>query len=71
MPYADSNTPSTFINPKTYQLLCPGLDGKYGNYNGTAIGSCPLYPAGTNYDSANGQDDMTNFTSGATVGDDH
>ena len=30
----------------------------------------PLYPAGTNYDTTNGLDDMTNFTSGTMVGDD-
>ena len=30
----------------------------------------PHYPAGTNYDPTNGLDDMTNFTNGATVGDD-
>ena len=76
LPYADStNNPATsFISPKTYQLLCPGLDGKYGQYGTTsgssAITSCPAYPAGTNYDTAAGLDDMTNFTNGPTVGDD-
>ena len=81
LPYADSTAPAPtgsnlpgFVNPKSYQLLCPGLDGKYGAYPATANApnatKWPLYPAGTNYDNVNGQDDMTNFTNGATVGDD-
>jgi prepilin-type N-terminal cleavage/methylation domain-containing protein len=72
MPYSDSSAspPTSFINPKTYQLLCPGLDGKFGIYTTANIGGCPQYPAGTNYDQVNGLDDMTNFTSGAIVGDD-
>ena len=60
-----------YVNPKTYQLLCPGMDGIYGKYTGTSgIANCPLYPSGTNYDLTNGLDDMTNFTKGSTVGDD-
>ncbi len=74
LPYADSTATSSFINPKTYQLLCPGLDGKYGQYPNpagtTGIAACPQYPAGSNYDNANGTDDMTSFTNAATVGDD-
>jgi prepilin-type N-terminal cleavage/methylation domain-containing protein len=71
LPYADSTAASaSFVNPKTYQLLCCGLDGKFGNYTGTGIAGCPQYPAGTNYDQANGRDDMNNFTKGATIGDD-
>jgi prepilin-type N-terminal cleavage/methylation domain-containing protein len=71
-PYADSTSgtpPTAYVNPKTYQLLCPGLDGKYGAYANAALTSCPQYPAGTNYDTANGLDDMTNFSNG-TVGQD-
>ena len=78
LPYGDSTAPATttaFVNPKSYQLLCPGLDGKYGQY--TTASKWPQYPSGvtngTNsvaYDNVNGTDDMTNFTSGATVGDD-
>lgn len=69
LPYKDSTSPNgnAFVNPTKFQLLCPGLDGKYGNYTGTTY---PLYPSGTNYDATNGLDDMTNFTTGATVGDD-
>jgi len=81
LPYADSTAPGFtsnnmpyFVNPNTYQLLCPGLDGKYGVYptppNASNSTKWPFYPAGTNYDAANGLDDMTNFTVGATVQDD-
>ena len=46
-----------FVNPTSYQILCPGLDGKYGT---TETG--PFYPkVGTNYDQANGLDDMSQF----------
>ncbi len=68
LPYYDSTAAiaKTFVNPQSYQLLCPGLDGIYGNTGGNP----PLYPAGTNYDQNNGIDDMTNFTQAATVGND-
>ena len=69
LPYADSNastkTTTYYVSPKTYQILCPGMDGKFGKYS-----SPPLYPAGTNYDQLNGLDDMASFTNNATVGDD-
>ncbi len=72
-----------WVNPKSYQLLCPGLDGQYGVANGTAGPSgadqadanrydAPLYPNGTNYTPVPAyiNDDMTNFTGGGTIGDD-
>ncbi len=70
LPYADSAAPAAspaFICPSSYQLLCPGMDGKYGKY---AANTWPLYPSGSNYDPVNGLDDMTSFTNGGTVGDD-
>jgi prepilin-type N-terminal cleavage/methylation domain-containing protein len=70
LPYVDStssSSPPAFVNPTTYQLLCPGLDGLYGK---TTDNSWPKYPSGTNYDALNGGDDMTNFTKTATVNDD-
>jgi prepilin-type N-terminal cleavage/methylation domain-containing protein len=69
LPYADSSSPTqpAFMCPNSYQLLCPGMDGKYGKY---AANTWPLYPSGSNYDAVNGLDDMTSFTSGGTVGDD-
>jgi prepilin-type N-terminal cleavage/methylation domain-containing protein len=77
LPYKDSTTSTTaaqmtFVNPQMYQLLCPGLDGKYGNY-GLGSGNVPnypQYPAGGNYDATSGIDDQTNFTNGPTVGSD-
>ncbi len=59
-PCRDSST-GAWINSKTYQLFSPGKDGKYG--------SGVQYPSGTDYD-AQRQDDMSSFTSGATLGDD-
>ena len=50
-----------WMNPKSYQLFSPGLDGKYG--------SGVQYPSGTDYD-AQRMDDMGNFTNGATLADD-
>jgi hypothetical protein len=59
-PCRDSDT-GGWINPKSYQLFSPGLDGKYG--------SGVQYPSGTDYD-AQRKDDMSNFTAGMTLGDD-
>ena len=69
MPYLDSRTsnPQAYMNFQSYQLLCPGLDGLYDS---TTDVNPPQYPSGTNYNQTNGLDDMTNFTSGATVGND-
>jgi prepilin-type N-terminal cleavage/methylation domain-containing protein len=87
--YKDSTSwnPNTstygWVNPTSFQLICPGLDGIYQNVtklNGPAPNGndkadakgymAPLYPAGTNYDNVNGTDDMGNFTNGPTVGSD-
>lgn len=75
-PYVDStapaSTPPTFVNPQSFQLLCPGLDGIYGGTTGgSPVGSNPpQYPSGLNYNPSTGVDDMTNFTQGPTVGND-
>ncbi len=64
VPYKDSSDPNGgYVNSKSCQILCPGLDGKYGTKQGD-------YPKGDKYDQSYGLDDMTNFTNGATVGDD-
>ena len=71
MPYLDSRSstnPQAYVNTQSYQLLCPGLDGVYDSP--TTNGNPPQYPSGTNYNQTNGLDDMTNFTSGPTVGND-
>jgi hypothetical protein len=51
LPYLDSRqmppyTPGggttyapVWINPKTFQILCPGLDGVYGDFSGAATGT--------------------------------
>jgi type II secretory pathway pseudopilin PulG len=53
-----SSTDGSWINGPTYQILCPGCDGKYGAGN--------HYPGGTDYDAAN-LDDMANFAQGSTM----
>jgi hypothetical protein len=68
LPYVDStvsNQPS-FVNPKSFQILCPGLDGKFGTYQKDGW---PKYPHGTNYTTET-SDDMTSFATGSTVNDD-
>jgi prepilin-type N-terminal cleavage/methylation domain-containing protein len=62
--YVDSTAGNAPVNPTTFQLLCPGLDGVYGQ------AANPNWPSGTNYDTKFGLDDMTNFTRGQTVSDD-
>jgi len=59
-PCRDS-TNGSWINPHSYQLFGPGLDGRYG--------SGVQYPSGTDYD-AQRKDDMSNFMSGPTLGAD-
>ena len=69
-PYTDSTSttnPKAFVNPQSFQLLCPGLDGIYGS---TTDDLSPQYPSGSNYNQNTGVDDMTNFTQGPTVGND-
>jgi len=59
-PCRDSNT-GEWISPTKYQLFGPGLDGRYG--------AGVQYPSGADYDDAR-KDDMSTFTTGATMGDD-
>jgi hypothetical protein len=59
-PCRDSAT-GGWINPKSFQLFAPGLGGKFG--------SGAQYPSGTDYDTQR-QGNMSNFTSGMTLGDD-
>jgi prepilin-type N-terminal cleavage/methylation domain-containing protein len=73
LPYADTSATAaapSFIFPQSYQLLCPGLDGKYGQYpQPNAPVKWPQYPTGLYYDQTNGTDDMTSFSSATTVGE--
>ncbi len=59
-PCRDSKT-GDWINPTTYQLFGPGIDGKYG--------SGVQYPNGADYDEQR-KDDMSNFMQGSTLGND-
>jgi prepilin-type N-terminal cleavage/methylation domain-containing protein len=63
--------PLAWVNPKTFQILCPGLDGQYsGTLNPVAGVYMPgQYPTGANY-GQNTLDDITNFTVKVTLGDD-
>jgi hypothetical protein len=62
-PYMDARvSSSTPVNPTTFQILCPGLDGQYAADAGTQY---PTGPYGE-YQS----DDITNFTKGSTLDDD-
>jgi hypothetical protein len=64
-----------WANPDSYQLIAPGIDKKYG----TTVNPNPmtdygrLYPSGFNYDASSAladDDNATNFTSKAKIGDD-
>ena len=81
-PYADSrlttnaSTP-VWVNPKTFQILCCGLDGLYSYpTNNTTPGVAAawgFYPGGPNIPSnyaPQSMDDIANFTTGATLQDD-
>jgi prepilin-type N-terminal cleavage/methylation domain-containing protein len=60
-----------WINPQSFQLLCPGLDGLYGdaaNSRATTDSNPPLYPDGSNY-GTNTFDDVTNFSRGKLESD--
>jgi len=77
-PYADLRLPPNgnfpaFVNAKTFQILCPGLDGMYAyptdNNNPVQNAAWGFYNSGTNYRPET-MDDITNFTNGATLADD-
>ncbi len=68
----DISSQETWANPNSFQLIAAGADGKYGE--DVPSNTMPrLYPTGTNYDltSTHADDDnATNFTSKAKLGDD-
>jgi prepilin-type N-terminal cleavage/methylation domain-containing protein len=58
-----------WANPDSFQIICTGLDGKYG-LDPTTIPPARLYPTGFNYDPAGADDDnVTNFSVKARIGD--
>jgi prepilin-type N-terminal cleavage/methylation domain-containing protein len=60
---ASGSSAYIWINPQSFQLLCPGLDGIYG---ATTDSNPPAYPDGTNY-GQNTLDDITNFSKGSKL----
>lgn len=66
----DFNSQEGWANPDSYQLIACGADGKYGAESPSA--AARLYPTGINYDltSMTDDDNATNFTSSAKLGDD-
>lgn len=73
-PYYDSKAMKTatqgaisavWMNPNSFQILAPGLDGKY---TPTTDGKPGLYPEGSNYGKKTG-DDVTNFSKGRLSND--
>jgi prepilin-type N-terminal cleavage/methylation domain-containing protein len=71
-PYlADTGTPSNpFMNPTSFQILCAGQDGLWGNVDPTTGNPAPprSYPGGLNY-TQDEMDNITNFTEGGTLED--
>jgi hypothetical protein len=60
-PYVNTLTPNSYVNPTTFQILSPGLDGRFGTGRD--------YPSGSDYNADN-YDDVTNFIKGATLQND-
>jgi len=63
-PYAASS--SSFINPTTFQIICAGQDGNFGE-DPSPLGP-KVYPSGLNYQEAD-NDNQTNFSEGRRLGD--
>ena len=68
-PYAtDTATP---MNPTSFQILCAGQDGEWGNVDSdgsTYATAVKGFPGGQNYFPAD-KDNITNFSGGRTLGD--
>lgn len=64
----------TWANPDSYQLISAGIDKKYGTAtNPSLTDQGRLYPTGVRYDNSSvlaDDDNATNFTSRAKIGDD-
>jgi prepilin-type N-terminal cleavage/methylation domain-containing protein len=54
-PYVDTRLNNTPVNPRAFQIICPGMDGIFGTGN--------HFPTGSDYNS-NNYDDITNFSNG-------
>jgi type II secretion system protein G len=67
-PYAtDAGTP---MNPTSFQILCAGQDGEWGNVDGAGNYATAVkgFPGGMNYNPAD-MDNITNFSEGRTLED--
>lgn len=66
--FADgTSTPLKGVNPKSFQILCAGLDGEFGKINNDA-NTRKQFPSGANC-AAEDLDNLTNFSEGRTLGD--
>jgi hypothetical protein len=54
------------VNPTTFQILCAGQDGEFGD--SLAADQVKLFPSGAFYEAAD-KDNITNFSDGRTLGD--
>jgi len=61
VPYARSAGPNVWHNPTTYQLIHPGLDGRFGAINGPRV-----LDGGTGLDPQD-MDNIVNFGDGTTI----
>jgi len=59
-PYYNSKT-SGWYSPKSFQIICAGLDGQYG---GTTDGAAPQFPSCSNFLGDGHYDNLTNFLNG-------
>ena len=68
LPYGSSAT--TPMNPTTFQILCAGQDGDWGDLTTVTMGkyNAKQFPAGTNY-TVGDRDNLTNFSESRTLGD--
>ncbi len=73
-PYAATATSTsvTFVNPTTFQIICAGQDGAFGDdlpYNAMNVGvNYKVFPNGTRY-YEDDKDNMTNFSEGRRLSD--
>jgi prepilin-type N-terminal cleavage/methylation domain-containing protein len=68
----DFSSQEGWANPESFQLIASGADGKYGLDAPPTARAARLYPTGLNYDitTLSDDDNATNFTSSARLGDD-
>jgi hypothetical protein len=63
----DPNNPFVyrFTNPQKFQIICPGLDGRYNDRDtATLPANYPRFPSGANYRLVGELDNITNFSEG-------